>query len=158
MPLKDADTGDNPHNTDAYKYNNWGFVGADSDQGFLFYLFHIRAPRAANFRWAPNRHRALHWRGDAHVGMPKPWLLALDAPRDANGIVNSTLHLNSWFVSRTYTYLGYSSTGLLAGDKPGATFCMRSLWSIRRAIEVDPRFHELPDPGLLYFAPYVPLW
>jgi hypothetical protein len=31
------DTGDPPRRTDAYRRDNWAFVGADSDQGFLFY-------------------------------------------------------------------------------------------------------------------------
>lgn len=33
-----ADTGDYPHLTDAYRRDDWRFVGADADQGFLFYL------------------------------------------------------------------------------------------------------------------------
>jgi hypothetical protein len=166
----------------------------------LFYLYHVLAPRAANFRWDANMHRALHWRGSAAVGMPKPWELPMavagllgggkdqtgqswtnyymgeaigstvtdeeewrrrNTPARAGGTGGTeinTSQLNSWFISRAYTYLGYSTTGLLSGGGRESTPCIRALWSFRRGVEEDPRFHRLPDPGLLSFTPYVPLW
>ena len=156
LRLNEGDTGDPPGLTDAYRHNNWAFVGADSDQGFLFTLYHVLAKRAANFRWAPNEHRALHWRGSAQVGLPKPWLVAMDAALQTGK--PSTLHVPPYFLARTYAYLSYSHKGLMAGWRRNASSCVRALWRFRRAIEDDPRFYALPDPELLTMVPYVPLW
>jgi hypothetical protein len=157
LPLEGGDTGDPPGLTDGYRYNSWAFVGADSDQGFLFYLYHVLARQAANFRWKANEHRALHWRGSQQVGLPKPWLLALQAPLAPNGLPE-TAPLPPYYLARAYSYLGYSSTGLINGGRRNATACVRSLWRFRRAIERDPRFDALPDPQLVSMVPYVAQW
>ena len=178
VPEVSADIGDPPLRSDAYRRNDWRFVGADSDQGFLF---HVYRRRRAFFRWRPNTHRAIHWRGE-----PKPWALAFDAPtpapapaldpasigKEAGSAAEAaspvtagdarrppmTAHLHPWFLSRAYAYMHYSLTSLLGGDAPNATRCERALWSFRRAIEDEPHFHALPDPGLVTMVPYVPVW
>jgi hypothetical protein len=110
------------------------------------------ACQGAYFRWKPNLHRAIHWRG-----APKPWLLALEAPETPDG-APSTSHLHGWYLARAYAYLGYSLTSLLAGGAPNASYCARRLWAFRRAIEDDPRFYTLPDPDMVTLVPYVALW
>ena len=185
-----ADIGDPPMRSDAYRRNDWRFVGADSDQGFLF---HVYRRRRAFFRWRPNTHRAIHWRGE-----PKPWALAFDAHTHARthepthaptrapahpptgaaaagaaGRASQaaagddhhqaprpplTAHLHPWFVSRAYAYMHYSLTSLLGGGEANATRCERALWTFRRAVEDEPHFHALPDPGLVTMVPYVPVW
>ena len=150
MPAAGGDTGDPPLASDAYRRDNWGFVGADSDQGFLFYVYHVLGRAGAYVRWAANRHRALHWRGD-----PKPWTIALDAPRGGAAIGDDT---HPWFLARAYAYLGYSMSSLLGGADAEASPCARALYRFRRAIEDDPRFYALPEPGLVTMVPYVPTW
>jgi hypothetical protein len=160
MPPTGGDTGDSVLFTDAFKRDDWTFVGADSDQGFLFYLYHVLGRQGAYFRWKANKHRVLHWRGSANVGLPKPWLLAMDAPTTPSGIVSSS-HLAPLTLSRAYVYMSYSMTGLLSGGAPNATPCVRALWRFRRAIEDEPpwRWHKMPmNPGLITVIPYVAAW
>ena len=75
----------------------------------------------------------------------------------ASRAINTSIY-NDWFVSRAYSYLSYSTTGLLSGGDADATPCQRAMWLFRRAAEADPRFHDLPEPGFLSFTPYVALW
>lgn len=113
------------------------------------------------------------WRG-CRRGVPKPHVIALDAPHnsldEADSALDSqtgattalprqsTAHTHGWFLARAYSYLGYSTVSLLAGGGANATACQRALWRFRRAIEDDPRFLDLPDPGLVTMVPFVPLW
>ena len=60
MPHRGGDTGDAPLLTDAYRRDNWAFVGADSDQGFLFHVYHVlHGSHAAMLIGLPAQHRGV---------------------------------------------------------------------------------------------------
>ena len=44
------------------------------------------------------------------------------------------------------------------GGNPGSTPCAKRLWKLRRAIEDDERFDELPPTLLGQSVPYFALW
>lgn len=121
----------------------------------------MRRPLGAYFRYA-RAHKVLHWRA-----WPKPWLLGADVPISGDEVERapprsgSALDLSGrspWELSLTYTYLRSSTSSLLRGGQPagqpGATPCARQLWAVRRAIEDDARFHELPPTRLGQTVPY----
>ena len=147
------DINDNPWHADAFRDNNYRFTAADNDQGFLFYFWMVHAKQGAYFRSRPNKHRALHWRGQ-----PKVWTTAKDAPVDANGVPDLS-SVPSWRLGAAYTY--FRSSSMLSGSSANSARCVRRLWILRRAIEDDPRFHDLPTgfrAGLVKNVPYLTLW
>lgn len=128
---------------------------ADADQGFWFYWFYVRTRSGAYFRYA-RAHKVLHWRA-----WPKPWLLGGNTPEVRGDSPPSPMDLSGsspWELSLTYTYLRGSTRSLLGGGEASATPCARRLWSVRRAIEDDDRFYELPATLLGQSVPYFALW
>lgn len=149
-----SDVGDRPLENDAYRRNDWSFVGGDVDQGFWFYMFFVRQQSGAYFRYG-RAHKVLHWRA-----WPKPWELepATDPISGGVGAALDLSHRSPWELSLTYTYLRSSTTSLLRGGDAAGTPCARRLWSVRRAIEEDERFFELPATRLGQTVPYFALF
>ena len=157
-----TDVGDVPRRSDAYRRNDWRFVNGATDQGFLWYWFYIRQARGAYFRYAPNRgHLVLHWRA-----WPKPW--AVGAQHGFRAARPDLSSLSPWELSYAYAYLrdlpilvvgGSGANGSDAGDGGRmAGMCTRELWSLRRAIEDDDRFDDLPPTRLGSSVPFFSLW
>ncbi len=173
-----TDVGDVPERSDAYRRNDWRFVGGNVDQGFLWHWFFVRKSRGRYFRYAPNRnHLILHWRA-----WPKPWAIgwkggfraAAAAAGDSGGSAGGAAdwseaaavgRLQPWELSYAYTYMRdlhlelgapAAAAAAPAASRPGT--CVRELWAFRRAIEDDERFDELPPTLLGQSVPYFALW
>ena len=154
------DLADQPKQTvAARRYRDWRFVAADTDQGFLWYLFYIRRPVGAYFRLSEARSKALHW-----YLQPKPWLIGTNPTRGKDfslsagnqSVAPDLSQLSPWELARAYAYLKYSTrTG--GGAAPTGS-CARRMWEFRRAIEDDTRFEDLPSAGLGSGVPFFPLW
>ena len=111
--------------------------------------------------------RVLHW-----WYVPKPWMVGSHGD-DVHGVrsVRSAEHENIADLVRAYAYLSRSS--MLSETCNGCTGngctgngctgnmspCVRALWTMRRAIEDDPRFDTLSSTpsGLGITVPYQPL-
>ena len=150
--LGTKDLVDDPRQQYYKVHNSWRFVGAEIDQGFLFYMFWVRSRTGANFRYH-STHKILHW-----WHLPKPWLVGRpDTHRPPNEWPSPTCEgVPVSSLSRAYTYLGRSRM-LHAGDNTTASPCAHALWLVRRAVEDDPRFHELPLTLLGINVPFFPL-
>ena len=101
--------------------------------------------------------RVLHW-----WYVPKPWMVGSHGD-DVHGVrsVRSTEEENIANLVRAYAYLSRSS--MLSETCNGCTGnmspCMRALWTMRRAVEDDPRFDTLSatPSGLGITVPFQPL-
>ena len=89
------------------------------------------------------------------------WELEPARPEQGAAGVHTTLelsHRSPWELSLTYTYLRSSTESLLRGGARNGTPCARKLWNMRRAIEDDARFFDLPTTRLGQTVPYFALW
>ena len=154
------------------RHDKWDFLGADIDQGFLWYFFYVRRPRGALFRYSRGASRALHWYGK---GWSKPWnicepsrttvgygyALADQRPAadEAAEPLDSPPQLDSrspWELGRAYAYLHYSN--LLGAGGARASPCARRQWAFRRAVEDDERFYDLPGEKVGMTVPFFAVW
>ena len=127
-------------------------------------MFYVRQPLGAQFRYFSTAHKALHW-----WYIPKPWTVGYpghmllegardsvkEAPLLADVLRDQVAHESPAALGRAYTYLLRSE--MLGGDRDGAAPCERTLWTLRRTIESDVRFDDLPRPNLGQQVPYYPL-
>ena len=143
---------DVPTNADAFTLNKWSFAGGDIEQGLFWYLFYIRRRTGAYLRYSDPL-KVLHW-----WYVPRPWLVG-SPPDDAQGIraVRSSENESIPHLSRAYNYL--SRSAMPGGSSPSSSPCMRALWTMRRAIEDDPRFDVIQDfkNGIGITVPFQPL-
>ena len=171
-----TDLGDRPATTLAARHDKWDFLGADIDQGFLWYFFYVRRPRGALFRYSRGASRALHWYGK---GWSKPWNIcepsrttvgygyaladqrpaAEEAAEAAEPLGSPPPQLDSrapWELGRAYAYLHYSH--LLGAGGVRASPCARRQWAFRRAVEDDERFYDLPGEKVGMTVPFFAVW
>ena len=129
----------------AFSRDRWEFVGSNSDQGFFWFMYYVRQPIGAYFRFWEAQVRIQHW-----WGAPKPW--------DAAKIIANTSDtgaVGAWLFDRARSYLARSE--LADGDREAAPAVVRELWRLRRALEDDWRWDLIGDrvgsvPGTF------PLW
>ena len=143
-PAPKTDLGDDPVSCDAYRQNTYeteSFVGSTIDQGFFWFMFYVRAPVGAYFRYHTNKHKAMHW-----YGAGKPW-----ARFTAAGVARAS----RWEFGYAYSFL-MRATALTHANRTGAgSECTQELWRVRRAIESDPRIKRYEFGRL---PPYFPIW
>ena len=142
-PAPKTDLGDDPVSCTAWKQNSYEeipFVGSAIDQGFFFFMFYVRVPAGAYFRYHTNKHKAMHW-----YGAPKPWYFT------AAGVAS----LRNWQFGHTYTFLLRASALTHANRTGDGGECTQELWRVRRAMESDPRIKQIRFGKL---PPYFPIW
>lgn len=141
QPATDVGVGNEPLGSRAYVRNDWHFVAAELDQGFMWYMLYIRHDAGRYIRYTANvHHKAIHWWFSS-----KPWVI--DQP---------TSQTEEWLLKYQYGYLQRAS---LSNDSLmlGFSSCAQALRQRRREIESHPHFRTMKSFGNLN-PPWFPVW